>query len=393
MPFTNYPNGFANGLSVRGMPLTQMQPGQVFFVGNSSVLNPQQRAGSDGNRGTFLDPFATLNYAVNTMCVQGRGDIVFVLPGHSETVIDATPYFQMNGVAVIGLGSGNSRPTINFTTVTTATWNMAGSNMSFQNILFVGNFLSIASCLTGISATSATSTITGTTLATVGAVAGGFYPGATIMGTGVTAGTYIVQQLTGAANGIGTYQVSVSQTVTSTTITAGSKDLCIDNCEFRDTSTVLGFLSVWTTPAIALATDGFTFTNNKIYSLSTVSPTVAITAGAGADRWSIRDNYSTSPVTASTQGPALMAAGAFNFTNFELGRNRFYRPNTSTSLPVGISASGTAWSGHAYDNYFWNLGASTGIWINTGTKLAFTNNRSQITGAADHSDIVNPAES
>ena len=50
---TNFPQGFAYGLSVRGMPLLQMQPGQVFFVGNSMILNPNQRAGSDSNRGTL----------------------------------------------------------------------------------------------------------------------------------------------------------------------------------------------------------------------------------------------------------------------------------------------------------------------------------------------------
>jgi hypothetical protein len=40
-----------------------------------------------------------------------------------------------------------------------------------------------------------------------------------ITGTGVSANTYIVTQLTGTAGGTGTYSVSVSQTVSSTTIT------------------------------------------------------------------------------------------------------------------------------------------------------------------------------
>ena len=63
MPFTNYPQGFAAGLSVRGMPLLQTQTGQVFWVNNSIVTSPQQRNGSDGNRGTFLDPFAKIGRA------------------------------------------------------------------------------------------------------------------------------------------------------------------------------------------------------------------------------------------------------------------------------------------------------------------------------------------
>jgi hypothetical protein len=40
-----------------------------------------------------------------------------------------------------------------------------------------------------------------------------------ITGTGVTAGTYIVSQLTGTDGSTGTYRVSASQTVASTTIT------------------------------------------------------------------------------------------------------------------------------------------------------------------------------
>jgi hypothetical protein len=58
------------------------------------------------------------------------------------------------------------------------------------------------------------------TTMTVTAIASGpIYPGMVITGTGVTAGTYIVSQLTGTDGSTGTYQVSASQTVASTTIT------------------------------------------------------------------------------------------------------------------------------------------------------------------------------
>lgn len=69
-------------------------------------------------------------------------------------------------------------------------------------------------------AASVTGSISGNLL-TVSAVGSGvLYPGSTLAGTGVTAGTTIVQQLSGTPGGIGVYQVSVSQTVASTTITA-----------------------------------------------------------------------------------------------------------------------------------------------------------------------------
>ena len=60
--------------------------------------------------------------------------------------------------------------------------------------------------------------ITGTTLALSSVSTGAAYVGATITGTGVTAGTRITEFLTGTG-GAGTYTVSASQTVASTTIT------------------------------------------------------------------------------------------------------------------------------------------------------------------------------
>lgn len=75
----------------------------------------------------------------------------------------------------------------------------------------------------GVSLSSRTATFTGsiaTTTLTVSAIsAGTIYPSMQISGTGVTAGTRIVQQLTGTTGGAGTYTVSASQTVSSTTIT------------------------------------------------------------------------------------------------------------------------------------------------------------------------------
>lgn len=56
---------------------------------------------------------------------------------------------------------------------------------------------------------------------TVTAVGSGtLYAGATISGTGVVSGAIIVRQLTGTAGGVGTYEVSIQQTVASTTISA-----------------------------------------------------------------------------------------------------------------------------------------------------------------------------
>lgn len=75
----------------------------------------------------------------------------------------------------------------------------------------------------GVSLESRTASFTGsitTTTLTVSAVsAGSIFPSMQITGTGVTAGTRIVAQLTGTTGGAGTYTVSISQTVTSAAMT------------------------------------------------------------------------------------------------------------------------------------------------------------------------------
>jgi hypothetical protein len=62
-----------------------------------------------------------------------------------------------------------------------------------------------------------------TTMTVTAITSGPIYPGMVITGTGVTAGTYIVSQLTGTDGSTGTYRVSASQTVASTTITGTCK--------------------------------------------------------------------------------------------------------------------------------------------------------------------------
>lgn len=143
MPYSNFPNGFTNGVTIRGVPLQQAQPGQVFFVNNSSVLAPGGIAGSNGNKGTYQQPFRTLDYAIGR-CVAGRGDIIFIMPGHAETVSSATAIVvDVSGVAIIGLGSGDARPTFTFDTVTSASIYISAANVSIMNCIFSANFADI----------------------------------------------------------------------------------------------------------------------------------------------------------------------------------------------------------------------------------------------------------
>lgn len=136
---TNFPMGFLNGLTVRNMPLLSAYPGKVFWVDSVN--------GSNGNKGTFERPVATLDFAVG-MCTASRGDIIMVKPGHVETVIAAGGLaLDVAGIAIIGMGQGSLRPTVNFTTAVTASMTVSAANITVMNLLFTGGIDALTSPL------------------------------------------------------------------------------------------------------------------------------------------------------------------------------------------------------------------------------------------------------
>lgn len=151
MANSNYPNGFAAGVAIRGVPLIQTHPGKAFWVYNGTTgLMPGQRGGSDGNKGTFDSPFSTLDYAVG-QCVANRGDIIFVKPGHAETISTAAILvLDVAGIAIVGLGQGSSRPTLTFSTNATANIPVTAANITVHNILHKAN---VADCVSAYTAT------------------------------------------------------------------------------------------------------------------------------------------------------------------------------------------------------------------------------------------------
>ncbi len=140
-------NGFSS-VTVRGIPLVQQYPGRVFFVQNSSALPEGTVPGSDdGNEGTYTRPFATIDHGINN-CVAGRGDIIAVMPGYTQTITLATEIvMDVAGIAIVGLGGGSLRPTITYGAVA-GTIAVTAVNMAIINFLFVNNFADVAANVT-----------------------------------------------------------------------------------------------------------------------------------------------------------------------------------------------------------------------------------------------------
>lgn len=135
---SNFPNGFRNGLTVRGLPLSVTHPGEVFWVNNSGVLPKKGVTGSDGNDGSYHRPLASIDAAVGK-CTASRGDVIMVMPGHVETVTAAAGLaLDVAGIALVGLGHGSLRPQINFTTAVGADMDVDAANITMVNFLFTG---------------------------------------------------------------------------------------------------------------------------------------------------------------------------------------------------------------------------------------------------------------
>lgn len=148
MPISNFPNGFLDGVTIRGVALSMVNPGKVFWVNNSGVLPDTGVTGSDGNKGTYTRPFATLDGAIG-MCVANRGDLIVIMPGHAETLSSATALnLDVAGVTIIGLGQGTKRPVFTLDTATTTTIPVSAANIAIKNCIFSANFADIVSVFT-----------------------------------------------------------------------------------------------------------------------------------------------------------------------------------------------------------------------------------------------------
>lgn len=124
--------------------------GKIFWVGNRSGLPA-------GNGSNPEYPMSTLNGAL-AKCQSGRGDIVYVLPGHAENVATADSWSNLvAGTKIIGLGDlGADAPV--FTWSTAASTVLADvANVRLQNLRLL-----LAGPLASTTALTVTTGITGT---------------------------------------------------------------------------------------------------------------------------------------------------------------------------------------------------------------------------------------
>ena len=142
-----FQDGFAS-VTVRGIPLTQAYPGEVFYVSNSTLPTKNGVKGVDtSSSGSYNRPFASIDYAIGK-CVASRGDIIAVLPGYTETLTTAADIaVDKAGIAIVGLGAGSLRPQITGG-AEIATVVISAANCALVNLEFVGGFINQTTFMT-----------------------------------------------------------------------------------------------------------------------------------------------------------------------------------------------------------------------------------------------------
>ena len=121
---------------------------QVFLAGAGVALSPTAQilfvnsahasAGTGKNGLDPHNPLSTIDEAV-ALCTASRGDVIVAGPGHVETVIAAAGLdLDVAGIIVLGIGQGDLRPTVNFTTAAGADMDVDAADIAMLNFLFTG---------------------------------------------------------------------------------------------------------------------------------------------------------------------------------------------------------------------------------------------------------------
>lgn len=294
------------------------QAGKSFVVGASAVAY----------RDTYSDIFSadptgtnrffnTIDAAVGS-CTANAGDTIYVLPGHTESISNATSLLlDVAGVNIVGIGVGANRPTLTYTTAATANIPVSAANVSIENVVFVANFADITSAFT---------------LATA--------PGFSLV-----------------------------------------------NCEFRDTSSILNFITAVTT-TVTVNSDGLSIIGNRFFTLGTTAATTAIKIAGTMSRLRVNDNFVVKAVLNNTS--CLIAHGALVMSSLEVARNRVFSNNTdSASGAFLITTSATTNTGMVYDNYVKGLDTAAEVLCTSGCAYGLFNNL--YNGDANASGFVSPA--
>lgn len=261
--------------------------GRFYIVGAASLANLQEIQGMY-TPGAYHDGtplFYTTLAAAVAKCRANYGDVIFVIPGHTENVSSAT-YLNLNvaSVSVIGLGAGANRPYFTITGGTTSTVTVSAANCSIANCIFDGT--GVASVVTIFTVSAANFTL----------------KGCSVVGTNSTNQAALALTTTAGAGGMqllsNYFQNDTTTGMTNALQLIGGNDIVISGNTFIGAyTTSLGAINNITTAGLR-----WVIQNNLIIN-STASSTKAIVLLSGTSAFITNNRMAilsgTAPITAA----------------------------------------------------------------------------------------------
>lgn len=236
------------------------------------------------------DAFTTVSAAV-AACTADNGDVVVVLPGHSEATIGAAGVaIGVAGVSIVGLGKGRQRGKITYTTAVGASTDITAARCSIENLVFT--MIGFDAVTAGINISAADVTIENCEIE---------FADATNQATLALLTTAAADRLT--IKGCHIHGSANAGTAAALRIVGGDAIRILDNTIIGNFTTTLGGIDNATTACTNILIQGNNITNR------TASASVAINAQAGTTGQIIRNNLSVLTGTAPIVAAGINAVG------------------------------------------------------------------------------------
>lgn len=319
--------GFPNGITVQGSPIMASlngipSLGKVFYVCSTSTHSDNaigvNNSSTNGLHPTT--PFATVVYAL-TQCTANNGDVVYVMPGHTETIAAAGGWTIPAGVAVIGLGRGSIRPLISLS-ATASTVLMSAVSGLVENIVFQST---VAELVTVFNITASYNTVRGCMFRNHATATNTCLSFATIG----AAASYCTVEWNYGYQALANIPAGNASWVSITGHASTSHGHTIRNNDFRialkGTAATAGLIQVITT-----ATQGISITENYLLDIGAGTSTVPIALVASSTGWVSR-NIVASAKTAIAGSIAMAGAyGSENYASHTVNKQGFLDPVVDT---------------------------------------------------------------
>jgi len=223
--------------------------------------------------------------------VASRGDVIYVMPGHTEAVSSATSLVcDVAGVRIQGLGEGALRPTITLGTAIGATIPVSAANVTIDNVII--DMTGFDAITAGITPTAANFTLSNSLVITATAT------NQAVLGILTTAAANRMKLINNEFLG-----TTDAGTATAVRIVGGNEHVIKGNRFYGAYTTSLGAIDNNTTACLRVTVDGNLIEN------ATASSTKAMVFAAGSTGTISNNRMQILSGTAPITGAAMSWSG------------------------------------------------------------------------------------